>query len=363
RRLSAADVANCDVKVLDFGLAKLVERAATAETMSALGTRPGLIMGTAAYMSPEQAEGRPVDARSDIFSFGAVLYEMLTGRRPFAGTTEMGIITAILRDHPPSLRSVRSDIPAEVQAIVDRCLAKDPAARYADAGALRAELDAIHAKLTRPAEATWRRPAVLIPLGIVLASAAAVGVWQTIQTRRVRWVQEEAIPEIERLQVSDRSLDAVRLARQAEPYAPVEIARVRQAWFAMNLATAPEGADVEIKNYLTLDAPWEPLGRTPLRDQRVPFGYYRVRIAKPGYLPLEIASASLGRPPIPLTPEQPVMSGMVPVPGRIIRRRHRGTRSSARLLDRQARGHEPRVQEIRRCRRISRRRVLEGAVP
>jgi pimeloyl-ACP methyl ester carboxylesterase len=315
RRLSAADVANCDVKVLDFGLAKLVERAPTAETMSAMGTRPGLIMGTAAYMSPEQAEGRPVDARSDIFSFGAVLYEMLTGRRPFAGTTELGTITAILRDHPPPLRSVRSDIPAEVQSIVDRCLAKDPAARYADAGALRAELDAIHAKLTRPAEATWRRPAVLIPVAIVLASGAAFGVWQTVQARRTRWVQQQAIPEIERLQVSDRSLDAVRLARQAEPYAPVEIARVRQAWMAMNLTTAPEGADVEIKNYLTLDAPWEPLGRTPLRETRLPFGYYRVRIAKPGYLPLEIASAPLGRPPIPLTPEQPAMSGMVPVQG------------------------------------------------
>jgi eukaryotic-like serine/threonine-protein kinase len=302
-------------KVLDFGIAKLVERAPTEETMSALGTRPGLIMGTAAYMSPEQAEGLVVDARSDIFSFGAVLYEMLTGRRPFVGTTELGTITAILRDQPPLLRSVRPDIQADVQTIVDRCLAKDPAARYADAGALRAELDASHAKLTRPAEATWRRPAVLVPAAIALTAAAAFGIWQTVQFRRARWVQQQAIPEIERLQVTDRSLDAVRLARQAETYAPAEIARVRRTWSSLDLTTTPDGAEVEIKNYKTLDAPWESLGRTPLRDQRLPFGYYRLRIAKPGFLPLEIASGSVNRPPIPLTPDTPAMPGMMPVQG------------------------------------------------
>jgi eukaryotic-like serine/threonine-protein kinase len=299
-------------KVLDFGLAKLVERAPNEETMSALGTRPGVILGTAAYMSPEQAEGRPVDARSDIFSFGAVLYEMLTGRRPFVGTTELGTITAILRDQPPLLRSVRPDIQADVQTIVDRCLAKDPAGRYPDAGALRAELDASHAKLTRPAEATWRRPAVLVPAAIAL-TAAAIGIWQTVQVRRARWVQQQAIPEIERLQVTDRSLDAVRLARQAEPYAPAEIARVRRAWFPVELTTSPEGADVQIKNYLAVDAPWEPLGPTPIHDTRVPAGYYRVRIAKPGHVPLEIATGSM-RSPISLTPE-PAMPGMVPVEG------------------------------------------------
>ena len=77
--------------------------------MTGLDTRPGLIMGTAAYMSPEQAEGRPVTARSDIFSLGAVLYEMLSGRRPFAGHSDLGLITSILRDQPPPLRSVRPE--------------------------------------------------------------------------------------------------------------------------------------------------------------------------------------------------------------------------------------------------------------
>ena len=86
------------VKVLDFGLAKLIERPAAEATMSAFDTMPGIVVGTAAYMSPEQAQGRPVDARSDVFSFGVVLYEMLTGQRPFAGGSSAALISAILRD-------------------------------------------------------------------------------------------------------------------------------------------------------------------------------------------------------------------------------------------------------------------------
>src|SRR5215208_3485980 len=144
------------VKVLDFGLAKLVERAPDEATKTALATRAGVILGTAAYMSPEQAEGRPVDRRSDIFSLGGVLYEMLAGRRPFAGSSDIGVITAILRDTPAPVQSARRDVPAAVAAIVDRCLAKDPALRYPDAGALRRALTAVLARLTRPVRA-WRR--------------------------------------------------------------------------------------------------------------------------------------------------------------------------------------------------------------
>ncbi len=115
------------LKVLDFGLAKLVERREAEPTVSALGTTPGTILGTASYMSPEQAQGLPVDARSDVFSLGAVVYEMLAGRRPFAGTSDVGLLTAILRDDPVPLRQVRPEVPAEVASIVARALAKDPA--------------------------------------------------------------------------------------------------------------------------------------------------------------------------------------------------------------------------------------------
>jgi formylglycine-generating enzyme required for sulfatase activity/dienelactone hydrolase/predicted Ser/Thr protein kinase len=299
------------VKVLDFGLAKLVERDQAKETMTGLDTRPGMIMGTAAYMSPEQAEGRPVTARSDIFSLGAVLYELLAGRRPFTANSALGLITSILRDQPPPLRSVRPSVPPSVQAIVDRCLAKDPEARYADARALKADLDAAHAKLTRPADQAWRRPAVLVPVALVLIASVAFGTWQTIQARRLRWVQQVALPEIERLQATDVSLNALRLARQVERYAPDEIVRVRQSWYPLNVETDPVGASVEMRNYLDVDGPWEAMGTTPFSGAYVPFGFYHVRAAKAGYAPAEITMASANRRVITLTPAESAPARMV----------------------------------------------------
>jgi formylglycine-generating enzyme required for sulfatase activity/predicted Ser/Thr protein kinase len=303
-------------KVLDFGLAKLFERAPALETMTSFATRPGLVMGSPAYMSPEQAEGKPVDARSDIFSFGAMLYEMLAGRRPFAGGSDPGIITSILRDQPPPIRGVRGGVPASVEAIVNRCLAKDPAARYANAGALHADLKAAHTALTRPAEAVWRRPAVLIPVTLLLVAAAALGAWQALETRRGRLARQLAIPEIERLQSSEQFVQAVRRAREAERYAPDEIARVRQTWYRPNFTTQPDGVDVAIKNYLDVNGTWEPLGQTPISGHALPFGYYRVRISKAGYLPVEISSPALGRrPTIKLAREGSAPPGMVLVSG------------------------------------------------
>ncbi len=297
-------------KVLDFGLAKLIELASTEATLTAVATEPGIVMGTAAYMSPEQAEARPVDARSDIFSFGAVLYEMLAGRRPFSGSTHVGVITSILRDQPPPVRTARPDAPADVDAIIQRALAKDPAARYQTAAAMRVDLAAAHAKLTRLPESAWRRPAVLIPVVLALVAAVAFGVWQMMQARRARWARQVAIPEIERLQLTDRSLEAVRLARQAEHFAPEEIARVRDSWFAFETSTDPPGAEVSIRNYVDTTGAWEALGTTPVQGHAFPQGYYRLRVRKAGYQPLDI-SYSAGRPTIKLMPENAAEPGMV----------------------------------------------------
>ena len=120
------------VKLLDFGLAKLTEKTVDSEaataTMAAEDaplTEEGSIVGTVAYMSPEQAEGRKVDARSDIFSFGSVLYEMVTGRRPFEGATKMSTISAILQKEPPPPGGLAPNLPAELEKIILRCLRKD----------------------------------------------------------------------------------------------------------------------------------------------------------------------------------------------------------------------------------------------
>jgi eukaryotic-like serine/threonine-protein kinase len=121
------------VKVLDFGLAKL---AATGtgefgETKTEKScTEEGLVVGTTAYMSPEQAEGKKVDARSDIFSFGSLLYEMVTGRPAFHGDSRLSTLSAILKDDPKPLNSVVPGVPRELERIISQCLRKNPERRF-----------------------------------------------------------------------------------------------------------------------------------------------------------------------------------------------------------------------------------------
>jgi TolB-like protein/Flp pilus assembly protein TadD len=116
------------VKVLDFGLAKDVRGSnlGDATMTSASRTEVGVVMGTPAYMSPEQTSGRPLDHRTDIFSMGVLLHEMATGRRPFEGTSSAELVSAILRDTPPSVTEARPDLPSDLARIVRRCLEKDP---------------------------------------------------------------------------------------------------------------------------------------------------------------------------------------------------------------------------------------------
>jgi eukaryotic-like serine/threonine-protein kinase len=120
------------IKILDFGLAKLTEAPAGefAATITEGRTERGTILGTAAYMSPEQAEAKPVDARSDIFSFGAMLYEMVTGARPFQGQTKMATIAAILTTEPKPAATKAPGLPHEMERIISRCLRKDPNRRF-----------------------------------------------------------------------------------------------------------------------------------------------------------------------------------------------------------------------------------------
>ncbi len=123
------------IKVLDFGLAKWVDSGLSGQTgeqstVEAALTREGSIIGTVSYMSPEQAEGKRVDARSDIFSFGSVLYEMLTGKRAFEGRSGISTLSSILRDDVKPIYEAAPDVPPGLEQIVLRCLPKEPAARW-----------------------------------------------------------------------------------------------------------------------------------------------------------------------------------------------------------------------------------------
>jgi serine/threonine protein kinase len=166
------------IKVLDFGLAKLRQDAVQID--AAVTTRgltgQGQIIGTVAYMSPEQATGTPVDHRTDLFSFGVMLYEMATGQRPFAGDSSVAVIAAILKDQPPPVTDVRPDLPREFSRIVRRALAKNPEQRYQTAKDLRNDLqtlkdDVTSGELSRPAPSARRSRSSLI---VWISVAAAV---------------------------------------------------------------------------------------------------------------------------------------------------------------------------------------------
>jgi eukaryotic-like serine/threonine-protein kinase len=136
------------VRILDFGLAKLTDPGVGSEddathTMAndpAPKTDEGMVLGTVAYMSPEQAEGRKVDTRTDIFSFGIVLYEMISGRKPFTGQTRLAIMSAILKEQPKPLSEAAPGIPPDLERLVDRCLRKDPDRRWQNMADVRISL-------------------------------------------------------------------------------------------------------------------------------------------------------------------------------------------------------------------------------
>src|SRR6266567_1183417 len=134
---------NGRIKILDFGLAKLTqpkpECAVTTRTLERQ-TEPGMVMGTVGYMSPEQARGEPLDARTDLFSFGTVLYEAATGEAAFAGDSQASIIAAVLEKMPTPPRDLRKDLPPSLQSVFHRCLQKDPDRRWQCAADMASEL-------------------------------------------------------------------------------------------------------------------------------------------------------------------------------------------------------------------------------
>jgi Tol biopolymer transport system component len=197
------------VKVLDFGLAKLIEPKESddwAETLATLreqaaGTEEGAIVGTVAYMSPEQAEGKKLDARSDIFSFGSVLYEMLTGRQAFRGDSKMSTLAAILHKEPKPLSEVKEDVPHDLEKIINRCLRKDPSRRFQAMPDLKVALQELKdesdsgALTTRPVPQQARRRGVIWVIGLLaLFCVVAVAIWIQRSTNKTPEAPLTAVP-------------------------------------------------------------------------------------------------------------------------------------------------------------------------
>jgi eukaryotic-like serine/threonine-protein kinase len=309
------------VKVVDFGLARPLPPDAAADTREASTlwlTRPDLTAGTVGYMAPEQIEGRPADARSDVFALGVVIFELLTGRQPFKRDSLWATMEATLTEDPPDLARLRPDVPPALVRIVRRAMARAPGERYASARALAGDLATIRtppAVVSLPAR-PWRRRATWAALVVFgLIAVGAVG-WVWRGEARLHWVRATAIPEIRR-DISGGDIDGgFRLARQAQGVAPDE-PELEQLWTDVSLTlpvtSDPSGAEVAVKGYMSSRA-WIPLGRTPLASVAVPASQVRWRVTKPGYDPLEVSGDSPVSAAFHLTAAGTAPADMVLVP-------------------------------------------------
>jgi predicted esterase len=336
-------------KLLDFGIAKLRADAVSPDASTAAElTVEGAVMGTAQYMAPEQLEGREVDARTDVFAFGVVLYEMLTGRKAFEAESRAGLVAAILHSEPAPVSRFEPHIPAWLDAVVQGCLAKSPRDRWSSGGELLAALG--RAGDAQPGWAAlgdgwlsrWARVGpgprrlvasrtarIAVTAAVAALSIAAALVWTSARSARVEAEHNAAVAEVEHLVDAGKFVDVWRAARSALQRWPGD-ARIDQMLRAttdtVTIATDPPGAAVALKAYDDIDGEWLPLGASPLTGVRAPLGMLRWRITKDGFEPLEARlevgapAAAVGRPdvdarPIRLRPLGSEVPPMVFVPG------------------------------------------------
>ena len=210
------------VKVLDFGVAKIysiddAEPNSLHSQITTAGTREGMILGTAAYMSPEQARGQPVDKRTDIWAFGCVLYEMLTGHTAFPGETISDTIAAIL-DREPDWTALPGSTPLKVRDLLQRCVRKDPKRRLHDIADARIELDDVQTAMptqttqvapskTLRATPRWRRIAAFTAVALVAASVASIAVWLAMRAT-------PSLPQVSRFTITPPSEAALSIGAE-----------------------------------------------------------------------------------------------------------------------------------------------------
>ena len=280
------------VKIVDFGLARLGDATQLTQT--------GSTLGTPAYMSPEQALGEKADRRSDIWSLGVVLYEMVTGQLPFKGEVQAAIAYSIVNEEPEPVTALRSGVPIELDRMINKALAKDRADRYQHVDDMLVDLQVFAQAGSLPAESTdehpssaWRslagrvsRPQIAIPLILAVLAFVAVLTWVRGQNARTDWAKEQALPEIARLLDSEDFFPAFRLLQEAEPYLPAD-ANVSTLWEQssreISVQTTPPGVEVFVKEYDDVEGEWYYLGQSPLQSVRVPQSFMRWRCAKDGY--------------------------------------------------------------------------------
>jgi formylglycine-generating enzyme required for sulfatase activity/predicted Ser/Thr protein kinase/pimeloyl-ACP methyl ester carboxylesterase len=309
------------VKIMDFGLAKL-------RGGSSL-TKEGATIGTVAYMSPEQARGEKVDHRTDIWSLGVVLYEMLSGELPFRGERDVSLLYSIVHEEPQSLREKKPPVSPDLQRVIGRALEKDPGSRYQTAAEMSRDIARYQDVLKAEAAGVinvhnflrnLRRPVVAIPGVIGVMAIAFLAFWFFNRQAKISWVRVQAIPEIRRLLESAELQAAFRLIRRAEAVLPND-STLKQIHhdnsMPASFSTAPPGARVWVTGYAPDDNDWLFLGTTPFTTKELLWGLYRFRIVKPGFQTILGAGEVIGGTTLEfdLDPEGAIPPEMVRVPG------------------------------------------------
>ena len=297
-------------KILDFGLAKLVGHRWTGRddveaTASIAGgeeqvTNPGTAVGTVSYMSPEQALGEELDQRTDLFSFGVVLYEMATGALPFKGQTSAAIFDGILHKAPTSPVHLNAELPAALDQIISKALEKDRELRYQTAADMRADLARLKRELEsgqsagvrseppEPRSASRRR--WLVIAGVAAIATAGLTFWRSAS----RDAANAELVRIEQAADAGRLDEAFELIRASglEAGSPGVAAISTRHGGTLSLDTDPPGVGVSVTRVTPLaslaDRPQLALGRTPLSRSKLLAGEYVVRLSREGFAPLEL---------------------------------------------------------------------------
>ena len=308
-----------NVKVLDFGLAKTLNVEVMNEQSTI--TELGRIIGTPTYMSPEQAKGIPVDRRSDIWSFGCILFEMLADSIPFKGETTSEILANIINQEP-DWKKLPPQIDPELRKIIRKCLKKEPKDRYQSFAEICKDLHVYKSTQTATAISpkillrAIRKPRIAIPFVFVLITLS-IGVFYFIRENiKEKWVRFEAIPKIKKLIEEDKFRAAYSLAVEAEKFIPND-PTLKQLWPIMSvnitIETTPHGANVYMKDYNDLEGKWLYFGKTPIDNKRTWSSYKRWQISKEGFVTIERAGMNLAD--VKLFDKRSVPDGMVPIPG------------------------------------------------